>query len=114
MTQEEYRAAIARCDNDLKSLEGDMKELRVTYDEVRKEKADLILHRASGLHIGDYCAYDVPCGKVRKTSKCLIEYSDGSLWLRPVKQDGTLAARRFRVFRGDEEDLKRWDDNAAG
>ncbi len=59
--------------------------------------AQLLNLRISPFKVGDYCMAEVNAGKTKKVQKCLLENEGGTLYLRPVKNDGELSGRHFSL-----------------
>lgn len=86
----------------LEELEAKLQHLYEESQRIEKEKADLRNHiraiRLSPFRVGDVVLYTVSQGRTQKETKCVIEIEDGSVYVRPYKNDGTLSGRHFGVY----------------
>lgn len=70
-------------------------KLKEEIVSLRKEKLELSLYPHK---LGDTVIAEVPVGKTRKKSECILEMDDGgTLYVRPIKKDGELSGRRFSL-----------------
>lgn len=79
-------------------------------DEINRkcvEMKKLLVEYANSLispcKIGEYVSAEVPSGKSKKWTKCLLELNmnsdtTASVYVRPIKNDGELSGRHFEVL----------------
>jgi len=75
-------------------IDSEVYKLSLEKTELQKELLEI---KIKPFKVGDYCMAEVSAGKTRKVQKCLIENEDGTLYLRPVKNDGELSGRHFSL-----------------
>lgn len=97
---------VSAFDAEIKDLESKVSAHVQTINDLRRRRADLVLSSKTGFHIGDTVMYLVPSGRTKKLTKCVIEFEDRQIFVRPMKDDGTLSTRHFYVFEGNYSDLK--------
>lgn len=68
--------------------------LQQRKEEVQREMLEIKLRP---FKIGQTVLADIPSGRSRKLQKCLLECEGGTLYLRPVKNDGELSGRHFSM-----------------
>lgn len=103
---DDVSSQISSIDKEIKTLETKIAETTEAVHSLRWRRADLVLSSQTGFHIGDTVMYLVPSGRTKKLTKCVIEFEDRQIFVRPIKDDGTLSTRHFYVFEGNYSDLK--------
>ena len=63
-----------------------------------QKKRELLELQIKPFKIGGYAIAEIPSGRNRKEQKCLIECECGILYVRPVKEDGSLSGRHFSIY----------------
>lgn len=84
---EELKLQIRINREKIASLEGENIELR-------RELLDL---QIAPFKIGGYAMAEVCAGKSKKVQKCLLECELGTLYIRPIKNNGELSGRHFSI-----------------
>ena len=85
-----------------KEVEAEIKELVSQINELNRKitrlKTEKLSLRLSPLKLGDKVYYEVPCGRNKKETICIIEEgTEGFARVRPYTKDGILSSRSFIV-----------------
>lgn len=72
-------------------------QIRVLQEENKDLYKKLLEEKIKPFKIGGYAMAEVVAGKSRKVQKCLLECEFGSLYVRPVKENGELSGRHFSM-----------------
>ena len=83
---------FAKCHSRISEIEAEIFKLQEEREQLLK---DILEMKISPFKIGDYAMADIKIGRSVKNQKCLLECDNGTLYLRPFKNDGTLADRHF-------------------
>ena len=93
VTPNEEQIAVVKADID--RMEFQMHLLR---EEISAKQKELLSLQIAPFKIGGYAIALVPSGRTAKEQKCLLECDGGTLYLRPVKEDGHPSRRRFAYY----------------
>lgn len=88
----------------IKRIDQDIFVLNQEKESLVKEMVNIKL---SPFKIGDYVLEEVSSGKGKKECKCLLEYDNGMVYVRPVKDDGELSGRHFYLSPMKYSELKK-------
>ena len=69
--------------------------LKAEYKELNEE---LLSIQIAPFKLGGYALAEISSGRSKKWQKCLLECENGSLYVRPVKDNGELSGRHFSIF----------------
>ena len=87
-TEDRFLELMSKCTD----IDQKIFQLQQEKIEVQKEMLEI---KIAPFKIGDYALASIPSGRSTKEQKCLLECDNGTLYLRPFKNDGTLADRHF-------------------
>lgn len=89
----------------------EIKEIDLNILKMRERKELLIKEminiELSPFKLGDYVLAEVSSGKGKKEYKCLLEYDNMMVYVRPVKEDGSLSGRHFYLSPMKYSELKK-------
>ena len=86
---------IAEIKDLISEKENTIFHLNMEIAELHKECLELEIYPYK---LGDTVVAEVPAGKSRKKSNCILETDNsGHLYFRPFKNDGELSGRRFML-----------------
>ena len=78
-------------------LQYNEQKIRSLLEENEDIRKEILSIQILPFKIGDYAMAEVVAGKTRKVQKCLLECESGTLYVRPVKDNGELSGRHFSV-----------------
>lgn len=89
---EELRQQIR---GDINKINKEIGELMKKRTELRKDLLNLDI---APFKLGDFALVEITVGRNKVWKKCLLEYDDGMLYARPVKEDGPLSKKHYSVY----------------
>ena len=97
---------IAACDEEIKRLDTAITTAIKSRDNQKRLRAELEMSKFCPFKIGDKVLYLIPAGRTKKETVCELEWEDGQVYLRPIKEDGTKSTRHFYLYSGEYKNLK--------
>lgn len=99
--REKKEISIGVNESKITSIQNKIKENDSAIRKLQEENQDLykelLEEKIKPFVIGGYAMTEVVAGKSRKVQKCLLECEYGTLYVRPVKENGELSGRHFSV-----------------
>lgn len=85
---------------EVRNLEENMYKLQDKIAELKEESLKIDI---KPFKIGGYAIALIPSGRSAKEQKCLLECENGTLYVRPIKEDGELSGRHFSIIPIDND-----------
>lgn len=83
-------------------IKGDLKtvseKISKLYAEKRELEKSLLELDIEPFKIGGYALAEITTGRNKRWQKCLLECENRILYVRPVKEDGSLSGRHYSIF----------------
>lgn len=89
----------------LKDIQNINFEISKLIEKKREIEHQILSLRIKPFEIGGYALVEITSGRSKKWQKCLLECEHGMLYVRPVKEDGSLSGRHFSIISNDYTDL---------
>lgn len=79
---------------EVSDLDTQIFNLQQRKEQVQNEMLEI---KIKPFKVGQTVLSEIPSGRSKKWQKCLIECENGTLYLRPMKNDGELSGRHFSM-----------------
>ena len=77
------------------SIKTDIANLERLKEQKERELLEL---QIKPFKVGGYALAEIPSGRNKKEQRCILECENGILYVRPVKEDGSLSGRHFSLI----------------
>lgn len=81
--------------SEVTNLDKQIFELQQRKEQVQIEMLEI---KIKPFKIGQTVLAEIPSGRTRKWQKCIIENERGTMYLRPIKADGSQSERHFSMI----------------
>lgn len=89
---------IEKVDAEIKSVQAEIDQLNAKLGLLNQKRLELLI---APYKLGDHIITEVQVGKTKKKTECILEAGEGdflgTLYVRPIKNDGTPSGRRFSM-----------------
>lgn len=89
---------IEKVEAEIKSVQAEVDRLNAKLGLLNRQRLELLI---APFKIGDHVVTEVQVGKTKKKTECILEAGEGdflgTLYVRPIKNDGYPSGRRFSM-----------------
>lgn len=93
---------IEKVEADIKGVKAEIDQLNAKLGFLNQKRLELLI---APYKLGDRVIAEVQVGKTKKKTECILEAGEGdflgTLYLRPIKNDGEPSGRRFSLCPAD-------------